>query len=123
MSNINSNQKKQPIPNPFNNNQPQTVGNTYGERAKLRHDVNVNQEESRARQPRDTFENVPQNNLPSHPNASFSSRKRSLFSGSPHRPRALNNIQQGSTPRVRPNQPGRPSDRAIVNFLDKVLDT
>ncbi|MFH1874882.1 MAG: hypothetical protein ABH859_06835 [Pseudomonadota bacterium] len=121
MSNIN--QKKQPIPNPFHDSQPQSVGNTYGERARLQKTSEPAAQESSAAQPRDTFEKVQGSNFPVAPNASFAQRKRSLFSGSPHRPRALDNIQNGATPRVRPNQPGRPSDRAIVDFLDKVLDS
>jgi hypothetical protein len=117
MSNIN-NFRKQTI-DPFRQDAPRTVGGTYGERVKYQR----TQPDSTPppQTPRDHFKNNAKSvsDLDEFgANADYKPQRRQALA---YRPQLLDAFESGSIPRVRNGAP-RPSDNALVNFLDRVID-
>lgn len=118
-SHIRTKQPQNPIQNRITP-QAQTVGQTYGER-RANGAQTPTARPAQAR-PVDQFAGKAQTGggLPAFDaNATYRTAKR-FAAGSPYRPALLNRIQDGTAP-VQTSEVQRPSDNAILNFLDRVI--
>lgn len=101
--------------------QARTVGQTYGERRANP----VSPQTTRPAQPRPadqfTKKSETRGNLPAFDaNATYRSARR-FAAGAPYRPVLLDRVQEGSAP-VKTAEVKKPSDNAILNFLDKIIE-